>query len=321
MTEKYKKSRTFVNIMSGLSLLIPTFNDECLTLVSQLDSQCRAAGIPYEIIVADDGSTEKSVIDVNKGIDKLDNCHYIISNVNRGRAAIRNDLGRKAQYPWLLFIDSDMTVVSNSFITDYIVECERQNRDSIVLYGGYCVPEQTGLDNNLRYRYERACRNDHTAEKRAQNPYADFHTSNFMIRQQDFLAHPLDEHYRHYGYEDVAYGQTLRECGISILHIDNPLGFCRFESNEQFVAKTEEGLRTLAEFKDSLLGYSRLLNMEVKLKRMHIISLCNNILDIFKSGLRRNLTGDNPSLLAFKFYKLSYLLDQLKDNGKMSKRI
>lgn len=308
LAEKYKNIRTFVIDMQGLSILVPTYNDECLTLVRSLSDECRQADMPYEIIVGDDGSTDKDVVETNRGIDLEPNCRYIINNVNRGRAAIRNFLGRQAKYDWLLFIDSDMTVVDEKFIGKYADMAEKYVDNPTVIYGGYCVPEQSGLDSNLRYRYERSCRHEHTAEKRAERPYSDFHTSNFMIRRKDFLAHTLDENYRHYGYEDVAYGQTLRQAGIGIDHIDNPMGFCRFEDNAHFVAKTEEGLRTLAQFKDSLKDYSRLLQVVDMLRKLHAKGIASVLLRPLSLLLRHNLTGSNPSLTAFKVYKLSYLL-------------
>ena len=117
----------------------------------------------------------------------------------------------------------------------------------------FCVP------GNLRSLYEKAAESKHTPEERQLSPYRDFHTANFMIRRTLMLEHPFDERFKSYGYEDVLFGKAMEKASVPILHIDNPMSFEIFEENEHFVSKTEEGLRTLYEFRNELQGYSRLL--------------------------------------------------------------
>lgn len=298
--------------MTGLSILIPTFNDECLTLVRALLEQCAVLsdgntaidGLTYEIIVADDGSTDATVRAHNSAIASYPHCKYIQRGVNAGRAAIRNFLAQQASYDELLFIDSDMTVIRKDYIFKYV---SAMATDAVV-YGGYDVPEQSALKHNLRYRYERSCRKAHTAEKRRKSPYLDFHTSNFMIPRNTMLANPLDEQFRHYGYEDVAFGRCLQEKGIIIKHIDNPLGFCRFEDNEKFVEKTEEAIRTLVEFSGQLYNYSRLLQTAERMSRLHVAGLFKLLMTPFEKPMRKALVKKNIPLAILNIYKLIYLL-------------
>lgn len=299
--------------MTGLSILIPTFNDECLTLVRALQEQCAVLsdgdtaidGLSYEIIVADDGSTDDAVRAHNSAIASCPHCKYIQRGVNAGRAAIRNFLAQQASYDELLFIDSDMTVIRKDYIFKYV---SAMATDTVV-YGGYDVPEQSALKHNLRYRYERSCREAHTAEKRRESPYLDFHTSNFMIPRTTMLANPLDEQFRHYGYEDVAFGRCLQEKGIIIKHIDNPLGFCRFEDNEKFVEKTEEAIRTLVEFSGQLYNYSRLLQTAERMSRLHVAGLFKLLMTPFEKPMRKALVKKNIPLAILNIYKLIYLLN------------
>lgn len=304
--------------MTGLSILIPTFNDECLTLVRALQEQCAVLsdgdtaidGLSYEIIVADDGSTDDAVRAHNSAIASCPHCKYIQRGVNAGRAAIRNFLAQQASYDELLFIDSDMTVIRKDYIFKYV---SAMATDTVV-YGGYDVPEQSALKHNLRYRYERSCREAHTAEKRRESPYLDFHTSNFMIPRTTMLANPLDEQFRHYGYEDVAFGRCLQEKGIIIKHIDNPLGFCRFEDNEKFVEKTEEAIRTLVEFSGQLYNYSRLLQTAERMSRLHVAGLFKSLMIPFEKPMRKVLVKKNIPLAVLNIYKLTYLLKQLQNS-------
>ncbi len=286
-----------------LSILIPVYNGNCTRQVEQLCLQAEAISqLSYEIIVADDGSSQQQCIEANKAIEALPHCRYIIRKKNCGRAAIRNFLAQQARYEWLLFQDCEMDIVRPDFLHAYLESAAQE-----VAYGGYIVGKAPA-GKNLRYIYEKAAEPAHTTEQRRKRPYRDFHTANFMIRRDLMLAHPFDERFRHYGYEDVLLGKQLRKAGIGIDHIDCPVGFSIFEDNARFVAKTEEGIRTLWQFRKDLRGYNSLLTLT---NGMHLgitkaaIRLWHRV---FGSLERRHLCGDAPSLTIFKLYKLGYFL-------------
>ena len=220
-----------------LSILIPTYNNCCLELVRQLAEQARSIENlhTYEIIVADDGSTKKETVETNRLINNIEHCRYIERLENRGRAIIRNFLAQQACHVWLLYIDSDMIVIHKDFLKVYLTCAETE-----VVYGGYKVIGEH--QSNLRFMYEKRAERKHTATMRAQKPYLNFHTSNFLVSKAIMTANPLDVRFRHYGYEDVLFSKVLQEKNIRIAHIDNPLGFDKFENNDSFLAKTEEDL-------------------------------------------------------------------------------
>ena len=288
--------------------MIPTYNHNCTVLVRHLQQQAELLGIPYEILVADDGSTENASVEENKLIDGLPNCRYIIRTENVGRAAIRNFLCRESQYQWVLYIDSDMTVESEAFLSRY-VEQQQAYPSVAVVDGGVSIGgNQAQLKHNLRYLYEKSAEPDHVVARRQQRPYHDIHTANLMVRRDVMCQHPFDERFRHYGYEDVLFGIRMKQQRIGIRHIDNPLGFNTFESNADFVSKTEEGLRTLYEFRSELRGYSRMLTLVdgIHLKAVKgLIRLWHAV----AGGIeRRMLVSRHPILGLFKLYKLGYYL-------------
>ena len=292
--------------IAELSVLIPNYNYVCLPLVRRLQSLLESAAIPYEIIVADDGSTDLQTIEANRPIATLTNCQYLIRPKNVGRAVIRNILAQTAQYTFLLYIDSDLTIINDQFIRRY-VDC--LNESTTMIDGGVSIggnPE--ALKGNLRYLYEKAEEPNHTAICRQASPYQHLHTANLLIRKELILQHPFDERFRHYGYEDVLLGKTLRQHQIPITHIDNPLGFHTFESNSDFIVKTEEGLRTLYQFRRDLRGYSRLLTFVSGIHISLILSLIRLWHRLFQKAERRNLCGSRPSLLVYKLYRLGYFL-------------
>jgi hypothetical protein len=178
--------------------------------------------------------------------------------------------------------------------------------DAPVAYGGYIVG--TGHQSCLRYLYEKACEPLHQADQRQNRPYLHFHTCNFLISRDIMLAHPFDERFRRYGYEDVLFGKQLRQAGISITHLDNPAGFFTYEDNAHFVAKTEEGLRTLHEFRDDLRGYSQMLTFVDGIHLSIVKKALRLWHRLFGPLERRNLCSSHPSLRLFKLYKLGYFL-------------
>ena len=292
-----------------LSILIPVYNHVCVELVTRLHQQAVALDIDFEIVVADDGSTDQACIDTNRAISNLSNCRLIERKENAGRAAIRNFLAQQSQYAYLLYIDSDMTVISPDFISRYIA-C----LPATVVDGGVAIsastPEQEQL---LRYRHEKSEEPRHTAHERQKTPYQHLHTANILVSRELMLSYPFDERLRNYGYEDVLFGKTLRQNRIPITHIDNPMGFCTFEQNADFVAKTEEGLRTLYQFRSELRGYSRLLTLVSGIHIPAILWLMRLWHQVFGATERRNLCGSRPYLLVFKLYRLGYYLNLLKN--------
>lgn len=286
-----------------LSILIPTFNDDCCQLVKSLVEQTlRISLAEWEIIIADDGSTDKSVITRNETLKNLKGCRYFRRNKNVGRAAIRNFLVTQARGEHLLFIDADMTLVDSHYLKKYL---DVQGMAPVV-YGGYRVGD--GSPSNLRFTYEKRAARNHSVTLRNRHPYLDFHTSNFMVERHLMEAVPFDERFCHYGFEDVFFGKQLLKRGIKILHIDNPVGFDIFETNFDFIKKTEEGLRTLRQFHDELQGYSPLLSVNDKLERFKLKYLVSCILHMIMKPLLQVCLSSHPNVLAFYLYKLGYYL-------------
>ncbi len=284
--------------MKDLSILIPTHNDICVELVTALQQQAETLGINYEIIVGDDGSTDQNVLMQNRSINRLSCCRVEEHPTNIGRAAIRNFLAQKAQYPWLLYIDSDMMMYSQDYIRQY-VETEGE-----VVCGGVVI--RNIAKDNLRSLYEKSKEQEHTVEKRRCSSHQDFHTANFMVRREIMLHYAFDERFKHYGYEDVLLGKILLQNHIPIHHIDNPLSFEVYETNEAFVSKTEEGLRTLRKFRDELTGYSRLLDFTNRHPILSLFIKCWHYL--FGAWERTNLCSSHPSLRIFLLYRIGYFL-------------
>lgn len=291
--------------MESLSILIPVYNRDCTRLIKDLYAQGLELGVPYEIIVADDCSTDILSLERNRiTAEDLENCRFTGLSRNMGRAAIRNLLADESRYDKLLFLDCDSAVRDGYFLRNYMDAADRAQ----VVCGGAIHPDtlpEPGVE--LRWRYERKADRERSAEFRSRTPYARFTPFSFLIDRKAFMDIRFDESYNGYGYEDVQFGHELEKRGVSILHIDNPLVHLGLEKNEVFLDKTRQAVMNAFSHKEEIGDSSRLLNHYNRISGLHIRWLFRMIWILSGKGMERNLLGNNPSLRIFSLYKLCYI--------------
>lgn len=291
-----------------LSILLPVYNCHCRALVTELQRQCVECGTEFEIIVADDGSSVTSYVEHNLRIERLEGVRYITRKQNVGRSAIRNFLISQAQGEWLLFIDGDLTLDNSHFIRRYL-----QAKSNVVVGGIRIGGDLNMWKDNLRYRYEKAYEQQNTPQDRQCHATKHFRTTNFLAHKDIMMEHSFDENFVQYGYEDVLFGKSLAIDHIAITHIDNPITLDFFESNSEFLDKTEQSLRTLYTFRNQLKGYSQLLETAEKIKKLHLQKLVNAAYFLVGQRIKKHLQGNNPSIFLFNVYKLMYYIHHEKN--------
>lgn len=167
--------------------------------------------------------------------------------------------------------------------------------------------------DNLRYRYEKAYEQKNTPQDRQCHATKHFRTTNFLAHKDIMMEHSFDENFVQYGYEDVLFGKSLAMDHIVITHIDNPITLDFFESNSEFLDKTEQSLRTLYTFRNQLKGYSQLLETAEKIKKLHLQKLVNAAYFLVGQRIKKHLQGNNPSIFLFNVYKLMYYIHHEKN--------
>lgn len=295
-------------MIQEVSILIPVYNDDATRLVHSLSEQAQVIfGLSYEIVIYDDGSTVRQSIIVNKALEKLPYCRYMYVAHHPCRAAMRNDLHRQGKYAWHLMVDARLSLVYDDFLMRYL---ESGVGIHEVVCGGICVDGGNQMQKlfrqNLRFRYEKHEEQNHSCVRRARHPYQSFRTTNFFYHTSVLEQAPYDERIKGYGYEDVLLGKALKEKGIKVNHVNNPVAYTEFEDNERYLRKMEEAMRTLHQFEGELYGYSPLLKIQSILGRFHLLPLVRLYHALAYRWEQKILCGHSPSLVLLKLYKLGY---------------
>lgn len=286
-----------------ISILIPTFNDDCRGLAGSIMAQAEAInGLEWEIVIGDDASTYTALVEDLRRLDRLENFRYLRCNTNMGRSAIRNFLAQEARGEWLLFVDAHSVMATNDYLKAYI----NATKNADVICGGY--QSLKGPDGNLRYLYEHNAKQHDNAALRKAHPYHNFSAANFMIKRDILLKHPFDSRLHKYGFEDVLLGRELALAGIPVTHIDAPTGYIEYESNANFVEKTEEAMENLYFLRDSLQGYSSVLTAANRIQGNPLGVIFRKIFQWRRNAWKANLLSRKPNLFIFKLYKLGYYM-------------
>ena len=120
-----------------LSIVIPTYNRK-QKVINAIDSalQFSNLGITFEIIIADDASTDNTIEFLNEkyakemdtGLIKL-----VASSVNLGASGAKNLAAGQSEGTWIVFLDSDDLLIEAQ-LADLVDELKRNQSKSIIFF-------------------------------------------------------------------------------------------------------------------------------------------------------------------------------------------
>lgn len=297
-----------------ISICIPVYNHNVCPLVRTLTEQACALDTDVELVCIDDCSSE-SYRKQNQPIASFGT--YIQLEENIGRARIRNLFLEHTHGDYLLFLDNDM-IVGDGFLKAY---ADTLTKSPSVVVGGVAYNAgQYDKRHALRYRYGRHVES-RPASVRSCSPYRSFMTGNFMIRRDVLQSIGFDTRINGYGHEDTLFGYRLQQHAIPVLHIDNPAVNSGVETNDEFLAKTEEAVDNLAAIyafmqdNPSFCTSVRLLAAYERLRRLRLVRPARSLFRCTKRCLRRHLLGGSKSsLCCFNAYKLGLFIEKTNIN-------
>lgn len=290
---------------SVLSILIPIYNFDIRTFVSELHSQSKDANIIFEIILIDDAS-EIKFQEINKELDNLEFVKYIQLKKNIGRSKIRNLLAEQAKYEYLLFADCDSEIPNKNFINNYIAHCKGE----LIICGGRTYKNQKPFCNKEYFRWLYGTKREvKNANKRTKFANRSFMTNNYIISKSIHNIVKFDENISQYGHEDTLFGIELKRKKTEIKHIDNPLIHIGLETCMDFINKTKKGIDNL-NYLTNNYEYPELFEdirlLKIYKRTSNLSFLIRLYFIIFKKITEKNICGIFPSLKLFDLYKLGY---------------
>ena len=284
-----------------ISVLVPVYNNDIAALVASLRHQAALLPCPAEIVVIDDASREE-IKQSNQNVAGSGAVVYEELPCNVGRFKIRQVLASRARYPWLLFIDGDSSIPNNTFLQDYY---EALNKGAAVIIGGRIYPrvKPEQCQKMLHWKYGKN-REDIVKQKQG------FLTNNFCIQKQVFGQLQQPHHCSGYGHEDTWMGMQLDQLGARFLYINNPVVHNEIEDVSIFLGKTGEALENLKMISQTvdealLARHVRLFRWFCRLRKMKLLKPLVKLVAATESGIVRNLSSCNPSLLLFDLYRLA----------------
>ena len=283
------------------SILIPTYNFDVYKLVHNVHTQLNDNKINFEIIVFEDGSKEFE----NK-IKDLKNVEIIYNEENIGRVKARQFLAKKAKYDWLIFLDADVIPKRNHFILNYL---NATLLDYDVVFGGFAYYQtKPGNDYLLRWKYGKE-QEEVFAFKRNKTPYKIIISANYMIKKTVFNAINFQMNAKGYGYDNYD-GALLKQYNTKVLHIDNEVYHLGIEKSRIYLKKKEQAAITLLKLlkeENITVHDNQLLGLYLNLKKFKSIFLLSGIYRLFSGLMKKNLTGNNPSIKILQLYRISFM--------------
>lgn len=290
-----------------LSVCIPVFNTAVKTLVDALVQQLSTAGIEWEIVVTDDGSTEEDVKTANSFLHNISSVRYFLWEINKGRSAARNFLAEKSQHAWLLFVDADSELINDEFIKKYLSAISNEN--TVLVGGRVCGPKPVQCSKQLHWNY--------CTQRENANSRIGFASNNFCISRKLMVQVPFHTDLKGWGHEDTDVGLQLKKQGVVVRYIQNPVLHQHLEDAEVFIQKSEQAISNLLLLEqrwssEALAKEVKLYKWFLKVRQWQFTSIMLFFWRNNKKGIIRQLYSCKPSLKLFDFYRLGYLLSVVK---------
>ena len=295
-----------------ISILIPVYNGSVHSLVQELSKQLKFTGVEGEIIVFDDFSQELFK-QHNKSIESLENVFYKELDKNYGRSAIRKLLAETARYEWLLFIDSDSSIINKDFLTNYI---QAFNNKIDVYIGGrvYAAMQPAACNKRLHWQYG-------TERESLRGNTNTLHTNNFSIRRDVFQQLKFPAQLTGYGHEDTWMEIELERNQKKIQFIDNPVLHDGLEDTPVYLEKTKNALQNLLALtkvfdEKTVRDKVNLFNLYFWQRELGLNKFISPILEKRITKIETNLRSCNPSIFNFDLYRLYYLTELVKGTAE-----
>ncbi|MEY3049044.1 MAG: hypothetical protein RL365_1082 [Bacteroidota bacterium] len=283
-----------------LSICIPAYHCNVDALLRSLQIQLESVSGEVELVVCDDCSPAPVLTNPSE----FPGIRLFRNSINLGRARTRNLLVQAAQGQAILFLDGDSEVISSNFLSSWIEIA--QDPSISVSYGGSIYQSTRPPSSHFLRWIVSTTRESKTLEERIRN-MGGFKTNNVLIRRSVFEKVSFNEQLTGYGHEDTLFGFELHMNGYNTHHLNNPVRNAVLDSNEVFLAKTEEAIRNLskcfafASNREAFIAHVRLLKVHATLKKYYLLVLLRLTAFVCMPLLYKRLKSGRSFAIVFAF--------------------
>ncbi len=215
-----------------ISVVIPTYNRSRI-LVRTLEALGRqtlanravddsGGGVPYEVIVVDDGSTDDTAERVREMAAEFPAPLIYLHQENRKQGAARNLGVGRARGEWLVFLGDD-TVPAADFLEEHLrarAGVAQEDADQVVTIGYTPWAREYPRTRFMEYVGEEGWQFGFSLiEDKSSVPFNFFYTSNLSISREFFReSGGFDEDFGEYGWEDIELGWRLHGMGMRLVY-------------------------------------------------------------------------------------------------------
>ncbi len=209
-----------------ISIIIPTYN-RCdilqRTIQNYLD---KADSINLEVLVVDDGSTDKTQLILEDIKQKHPEIFNYLHQDNKGPAAARN-LAIKNASGKVILITGDDIIPSETMLLEHLKFHTKYNSNEVAVLGK--VTWSRELEINSFMRWLESCGMQFHFDKNydPENlPPQLFYTSNISLKREYLLANELfDEKFKKACWEDIDLGMRLAKNRLRIVYNPDAIGY------------------------------------------------------------------------------------------------
>ncbi|MBL8542458.1 MAG: glycosyltransferase family 2 protein [Hyphomonadaceae bacterium] len=289
-----------------LSVITPVHRYDASPLLRSM----RAAPAGVEFILLDDGSQSAALLSrlADTAYKLAAPVRIIVWEKNRGRAAARNRLVTEARGAYVLMLDADMLPDAPDFLQRWLDVAELQAPHAA--FGGLSL-RQVSATPATALHYDMFARSDCRSTAERQRSPAQFTASaNLMVRRSFLLAHPFDDAFVGWGFEDVEWALRAN-AHAPVLHVDNPATHAGLDDVEALLRKSAQAgpnFARLAHLHPALVSRFAAYRVAAMLQRLPLPRLFRRIsADI----ARMSLLPAAVRRIALKLFRASHYAEHL----------